>query len=50
MSSFNKILEILNQLSDEGHKILFGNPAVFGNWLKEQEINNRVNILKCNSF
>ena len=42
----NKILDILNQLSDERRKILFGNSVVFDNWLKEQGINNQVKHFK----
>ena len=42
----NKILDILNQLSDERRKILFGNSVVFNNWLNEQGINNQVKHFK----
>ena len=50
MSAFieinEKILEILNQLSNERCKILFGNSAVFSNWLKEYGINKKVKHFK----
>jgi hypothetical protein len=41
-----KILVILNQLSDERRKILFGNSAVFSNWLKENGMNKKVKHFK----
>ena len=40
----NKILNLLNEISDERRQILFGDSERFKNWLKKHEITDKVSI------